>query len=80
MWEGDINQDGLVKYNLGSNDRVLILTAIGGTNQNATLNGYHKEDVNLNGQVKYNLGGNDRVILLQNIGGTNQNATISRHN
>lgn len=80
LWEGDINQDGLVKYNLGGNDRVLILTAIGGTNQNATVNGYLKEDVNLNGQVKYNLGGNDRVIILQNIGGTNQNATISRHN
>ena len=55
MWEGDINQDGLVKYNLGGNDRVLILTAIGGTNQNATASGYLKEDVNLNGQVKYNL-------------------------
>lgn len=80
MWAGDINQDGLVKYNLASNDRVLIFNAIGGINQNATVNGYFSEDVNMNGQVKYNLSNNDRVILFNNIGGINQNATISRHN
>jgi len=80
LWAGDVNQDGVVKYNLGGNDRVLIFNAIEGINQNATIDGYYSEDVNLNGQVKYNLGGNDRVILFNNIGGINQNTTISHHN
>ncbi len=33
----DVNLNGQVKYNLGGNDRVIILQNIGGTNQNATI-------------------------------------------
>jgi hypothetical protein len=75
MWAGDVNGNGQVKYNLGGNDRSLILTRVGGTNINATVSGYYDEDVSMNGQVKYNLGGNDRSIILTNIGGTSINAT-----
>jgi hypothetical protein len=77
MWAGDVNGNGQLKYNLGGNDRALILSRIGGTNINATVLGYYSEDVNLNGQVKYNLGSNDRAIILSNIGGSNINATRS---
>jgi hypothetical protein len=75
MWAGDVSGNGQLRYNLGGNDRLPILTRIGGTNINATVNGYYSEDVNMNGQVRYNLGGNDRLIILTNIGGTNINAT-----
>ncbi len=80
MWDGDINQDGTVKYNLGSNDRVLILNLVGAGTPNATVNGYLKEDVNMNGQAKYNLGSNDRVIILNNVGAGTPNATVPKHN
>ena len=75
MCAGDVTANGIVKYNLGGNDRLPILTRVGGTNVNATVAGYYPEDVNMNGTVKYNLGGNDRLIILQVIGGTNVNAT-----
>lgn len=75
MVAGDVNGDGIVKYNLANNDRALILQKIGGTNVNATVTGYHNEDVNMDGIVKYNLSNNDRAVILQSIGGTNVNAT-----
>ncbi len=75
MWAGDVNGNSELRYNLASNDRVLILSKIGGTNINASVtNQYLSEDINLNRQVRYNLSNNDRVILLQNIGSTNINA------
>jgi hypothetical protein len=77
MWAGDVTGNGILRYNLGGNDRLPILTRIGGTNINATVSGYYNEDVNMNGVVRYNLGGNDRLIILTNIGGTNINATRS---
>jgi len=77
MYAGDVNGDGIIKYNLSGNDRAPILVRIGGTNINATVSGYYNEDVNMDGVVKYNLSGNDRGIILQNIGGVNINATRS---
>lgn len=75
MWAGDVNANNELRYNLASNDRVLILSKIGGSNINASVsNEYTPEDINLNRQVRYNLASNDRVIILQNIGSTNINA------
>ena len=74
MWAGDVSGDGILKYNLSNNDRDLILQKIGGSNINATVDGYFGEDVNMDGTVKYNLSKNDRDIILVNIGGANINA------
>lgn len=75
MWSGDVNANNEIRYNLASNDRVIILSAIGGSNVNTSItNIYAAEDVNLNRQIRYNLANNDRVIILQNIGGTNVNS------
>lgn len=75
MWAGDINGDGVIKYNLANNDRALILQRIGGTDINAFVEGYYSEDLNLDGIVKYNLANNDRALILFNIGGSDINAT-----
>ena len=77
MIAGDVNQDGIVKYNLGGNDRALIYVRIGGGIVNNTVSGYYPEDVNLDGVVKYNLGDNDRGIIYVNIGSGAVNATVS---
>ncbi len=70
LWPGDVNGDGQIKYQGSSNDRGLILSAIGGTVITNTVSGYHPADVNLNGQVKYQGSGNDRGIVLSSIGGS----------
>ena len=75
MWAGDINGDGVIKYNLADNDRALILQRIGGSNVNSIVEGYYPEDLNFDGEVKYNLSNNDRAIILLNIGGSDLNAT-----
>ena len=77
MIAGDVNQDGVVKYNLRGNDRALIYARIGGGLVNTTVRGYYPEDVNLDGIVKYNLGGSDRAIIYVNIGSGAVNATVS---
>ena len=77
LWAGDVTANGIVKYNGSGNDRLPILTRVGGTDVNASLAGYYAEDVNMNGTVKYNGSGNDRLIVLQVIGGTNVNASRS---
>lgn len=75
MWAGDVNGDGVIKYNLANNDRALILQRIGGSDINAAVSGYYPEDLNLDGTVKYNLTNNDRAMILVNLGGDNINAT-----
>ena len=77
MIAGDVNQDGIVKYNLTSNDRALIYLRIGSGSVNTTVSGYYPEDVNLDGVVKYNLSNNDRGIIYVNIGSGSVNATVS---
>jgi hypothetical protein len=77
MWAGDVNGNGVIKYNGSQNDRSIILTRLGGTDITATLNGYYNEDVNMNGQVKYNGSQNDRSIILSNLGGADITATKS---
>ncbi len=68
MYAGDVNANGQIKYNGGSNDRSFILTALGG-NQLGTINGYYKEDINMDGVVRYNGSSNDRSVILVNLGG-----------
>ncbi len=75
LWAGDVTGNGQIKYSGGGNDRLPILTRIGGTDITATVSGYYTEDVNLNGQVKYSGANNDRLIILTNIGGTDITAT-----
>ncbi len=77
MYAGDVNGDGVIKYNLGGNDRAVIYARIGGGSINSSKSGYFNEDVNLDGVVKYNLGNNDRAIIYQNIGGSSINLSIS---
>ena len=54
-----------------------LLTTVGSTTPNATVNGYSTRDVNLNGQVKYTGSANDRDPILINVGSTTPNATRS---
>jgi hypothetical protein len=77
LYMGNVIQDGILKYSGSSNDRLPILTKIGGTNITATVNGYFIEDCNMDGVVKYSGSSNDRLPILTNIGGTNITATIA---
>ena len=77
MYDGDVNGNGTVKYNLSGNDRVLIYAKIGGGDVNATISGYYNEDVNLDGVVKYNLSNNDSALIYGTIGAGDVNATVS---
>jgi hypothetical protein len=75
MYAGDVNGNGMLKYNGANNDRSLIYIRIGGSSVNATVSGYFPEDVNMDGTVKYNGASNDRAIIFVNVGGSSVNAT-----
>lgn len=82
MWGGDVNGDGTIKYNGGSNDRGLIYSRIGAGNINVKVDGYFVEDVNLTGKVVYNGSdtgrpANDRSLIYVNIGAGDINDTKS---
>jgi len=82
MWGGDVNSNGETLYNGGGNDRVPILSLVGGTaNANIPLvDRYNREDVNMDSSIIYNGGGSDRVSILSNVGGTgNANIAILSH-
>jgi hypothetical protein len=68
LYAGDVSANDQIKYNGASNDRLPILSLLGG-NPLGLVNGYYNEDVNMNGQVKYNGSNNDRLIILSNLGG-----------
>ncbi|MBL0044053.1 MAG: hypothetical protein IPP33_06500 [Flavobacteriales bacterium] len=71
LWAGNVFRDGSVsvlKYVGVSNDRDVILTAVGGTTPTSVVSGYMREDVNLSGNVKYTGAENDRDPILVNIG------------
>jgi hypothetical protein len=75
MWMGDVNSDGVVKYNLANNDRLLIYNRIGNAGVNITVSGYYNEDINMDGIVKYNLVNNDRLLIYNVIGNSGVNLT-----
>jgi hypothetical protein len=82
MWAGDVNSNSTVLYNGGGNDRVPILSLVGGTaNANIPLlNQYTNHDCNLDSSVIYNGAGSDRVVILSTVGGTaNANLPINSH-
>jgi hypothetical protein len=68
MWAGDVNGDGMVRYNGASNDKTSILTLVNVATPNNAQEGYYREDINLNGSVRYNGASNDKVIILGNVG------------
>jgi len=73
LWAGDVTFNGQVKYTGSGNDRDPILTTVGSTTPNNSVNLYSTRDVNLNGQVKYTGSGNDRDPILVNVGSTTPN-------
>jgi len=75
LWAGDVTFNGQVKYTGSGNDRDPILTTVGSTTPNNTVNAYSTRDVNLNGQVKYTGSSNDRDPILLNVGSTTPNST-----
>lgn len=76
LWPGDANFDGTTIYTGTSNDRDLVLTAIGGTTPtNTVTNIYSPLDINMDGVIRYTGTNNDRDIILQTIGGVVPTAT-----
>lgn len=71
MIGGDVNQDRVLKYSGSGNDRspILqrILSEVGGSAINATIQGYFKEDLRMDGTVKYSGSGNDPSLIIQNL-------------
>ena len=80
LWDGDANGDGLVAYNGGSNDRIIVLNKVGASTPGNTItSSYTNEDVNMDGDVNYNGGGNDRISILNTVGASTPGNTITQH-
>jgi hypothetical protein len=79
MWSGDANTNKNVKYNGLSNDKEVVMNAVGLLNLNNIVNGYRIEDINLDSKVKYNGTDNDRALLLNNVGVGTSNNVLSQH-
>jgi hypothetical protein len=69
LWTGNAVPDQQLRYTGASNDRDLILNAIGGVVPTNSITGYRMEDTNMDGIVKYTGAENDRDPILLNIGG-----------
>jgi hypothetical protein len=76
MWAGDVNGDGVIKYNGANNDKNALLSKVGLTNPNDVLSLYDREDVNLHGKVRYNGAANDKNAILNSVGLTTPNNVI----
>jgi hypothetical protein len=76
LWAGDINRDGIIRYNGAANDRNMLLNVVGLVNPNVIINGYNIADVNMDGKVKYNGAANDKNFILANIGIATPNNTV----
>jgi hypothetical protein len=70
MWCGDVNGNGTITYSGGSNDRAIILTAVGSAFGGSSAMGYYREDLTMNGICSYSGGSNDRSLILSSIGGS----------
>ncbi len=66
LWAGDANFNAVVSFNGGSNDKNIILAALGG-NQGNVIVGYNRADLNLNGATSFNGGSNDKNVILANM-------------
>ena len=69
LWSGDARGNEDVKYTGASNDRDVLLLAIGGLIPTNTVTAYSRSDLNMDGTVKYTGSQNDRDIILRSIGG-----------
>lgn len=76
LWQGDVNNDGEIRYNGKGSDRVQTLLKVGYSNPNNILSGYHIFDVNMDGMVKYNGMNNDREAILLNLGTNTPNNVL----
>lgn len=80
LWPGDANFNGIVLYNGGGNDRLVILTAVGLATPGNSVSGYNRADCNLNGITLYNGGGNDRLVVLNTVGLATPGNSAAAHN
>ena len=55
-------------------EAVAYTSAVGGTQPNATVPGYHHQDLNMDGTVKFTGSGNDRDRVTLTVGGSTPNA------
>ena len=77
LWSGDSNFNGVVRYAGSTNDRDLVLVAVGGTvPTNVLSNVYAGVDIDMDGTVRYTGTANDRDIILMTIGGVTPTAVI----
>ncbi|MEO5998164.1 MAG: hypothetical protein ABIN89_15575 [Chitinophagaceae bacterium] len=77
LWAGDVNRDGIIKYNGSANDKALVLQKLGVTNPTGTLNAYDATDLNMDASVKYNGSSNDKTLILSNVGVATPNNSIT---
>ncbi|MDX9751812.1 MAG: lysyl oxidase family protein [Flavobacteriales bacterium] len=70
LWSGNAGWDDRIKYTGATNDRDLVLDAVGGTVPTAAVPGYLGADITMDGIVRYTGGGNDRDPILSTIGGS----------
>ena len=71
LWSGDAGGNGKVAYTGASNDRDMVLQAIGGSVPTAVVsNVYSSSDINLDGSIRYTGTSNDRDVILQVVGGS----------
>jgi hypothetical protein len=78
MWGGNVNANVNVRYSLGSNDNLSLLTILGGNTTITLTPLYSLGDINLDRRVRYSLGSNDNLALLSILGG-NTTLTITEH-
>jgi|GEM_PF-266349 len=77
LWSGDSNFNGVVRYTGSTNDRDLVLVAVGGTvPTNVLSNVYAGVDIDMDGTVRYTGTANDRDIILMTIGGVTPTAVL----
>jgi len=80
LWLGDANDDGFIRYEGSSPDRVSILNGVGvSTPTNSLTSTYSALDVNMDGNVQYEGGNPDRVSILNVIGVSTPTQAFTEH-
>lgn len=79
LWAGDANNNKNIKFNGLSNDKDMVINAVGAGTPNNILTAYRTEDVNMDGKVKYNNADNDKNFILLQLGVNTPNAVYSQH-
>jgi hypothetical protein len=81
LWPADANNNKNIKYNGLSNDKDLVLNAVGGVAfLNTTVpNIYRIEDLNMDGKIRFNNTDNDRSVILNTLGAQTPNNIFNQH-